>query len=182
MVHAFVTSDLATGSLFTLLDGASDYSPLLGDVRLRSSIRPDAVQLAGSARPALARPAPTATRPASAPGSSVTKAPAPRSFSQVEVHAQVLGAWERVLGDDEYADDVTFFEYGGDSVSVVALCDELGRAFPDVFDVTTLFSCSTVGDQARWVQRSIGVRPDTAARAIDISAIRTLLELNGGSR
>ena len=94
----------------------------------------------------------------------------------------VLGAWESVLGPDDYDPDVTFFEYGGDSVSVVTLGDELARVFPDVFDVTTLFSCSTVNDQTRWVEQS-QARADTACdQAIDIAAIQQLLHANGGSR
>lgn len=178
MVHAFATSDLVAGSLFTLLPGGGGYSPLLVDEQPPCAIRSATEFLTPSPRRTPTKV--VTTVPVSGLGN--TKTVAPHGISSVEVHAQVLGAWERVLGDDDYADDVTFFEYGGDSVSVVSLCDELGRVFPDVFDVTTLFSCSTVADQSRWAQRSIGGLPDHASKTIDISAIRHLLELNGGSR
>ncbi|KAA8998814.1 KR domain-containing protein [Paenibacillus spiritus] len=63
-------------------------------------------------------------------------------------HDGVLHAWKLTLGEDEYDPSVSFFEQGGDSITIVQLCDELNRIYPGVFDVTTLFSVSTIEGQA----------------------------------
>ena len=201
LLHGFVTSDRRCASMFRLRDGGQGYTPLFAvDARRPESARPASARPA-SARPASARPETRRSdtrRPGRRlePGSAgehtaygtggiadatgaATPAP-PRDLARIR--AAVLGAWESVLGPDDYDPDVTFFEYGGDSVSVVTLGDELARVFPDVFDVTTLFSCSTVNDQTRWVEQS-QARADTACdQAIDIAAIQQLLHANGGSR
>ncbi|MBB2893251.1 SDR family NAD(P)-dependent oxidoreductase [Flexivirga oryzae] len=160
MVHTFVMSDRPVASLFDTLAGADDYSILFAAPgRVSAAVAPTPSSPAGS---------PTN------PGASITDRDGLRSA--------VLGAWARVLGEDTYATDVTFFEYGGDSISVVQLCDELSREFPDLFDVTTLFSCSTVDDQVSWVEQALQTDHDPADTAADIDAIRRLLDSNGGSR
>nr|WP_269669535.1 acyl carrier protein [Paenibacillus sp. GSMTC-2017] len=67
--------------------------------------------------------------------------------SAESIQKGVLAAWKQTLGDDEYDDNVSFFEQGGDSITIVNLSDELNRIFPNKFDVTTLFSLSTIHGQ-----------------------------------
>lgn len=196
LLHAFVASGQRCASMFRLREGGHGYSPLFADCRQpdsrhpdsrhRDSRRPDAHHPdaahpdARHRAPLPARPRPAT--PASPPpgGDSAAGAGPPREIARIR--AAVLGAWERVLGPDDYDPDISFFEYGGDSVSVVTLGDELSRVFPDIFDVTTLFSCSTVNDQTRWVDQSQARRDTTCDQATDIAAIQQLLNANGGSR
>lgn len=63
------------------------------------------------------------------------------------VKDHIVAAWGRTLGEDDYDHNVSFFEQGGDSITIVHLCDELNLAFPGQFDVTTLFSIATIQGQ-----------------------------------
>ncbi len=187
LLHGFVTSGQRCASMFRLRDGGQGYSPLFAaEPRRPAARRPAHPSPRPANRPASHSASRTATRGSgaapAAPGTApVTPAAAPPRET-ARIRAAILGAWESVLGPDDYNPDVTFFEYGGDSVSVVTLGDELARVFPDVFDVTTLFSCSTVNDQTRWVEQSQASADTACDQAIDIAAIQQLLHANGGSR
>ncbi|ULO08714.1 SDR family NAD(P)-dependent oxidoreductase [Paenibacillus sp. 19GGS1-52] len=70
------------------------------------------------------------------------------------VNETVMEAWKRTLGEDHYDPALSFFEQGGDSITIVHLCEELNRSFPGSFDVTTLFSIPTIDGQAEWIERA----------------------------
>ncbi|SFC55737.1 Polyketide synthase dehydratase [Bacillus sp. OV322] len=81
----------------------------------------------------------------------------------------VLNVWKRVLGDDEYDPSISFFEQGGDSITIVQLCDELNKVFPETFDVSTLFSTPTIQEQIDYVEDSKSQR-NVVEKAISIDA------------
>ncbi|MNN17016.1 Polyketide synthase PksJ [compost metagenome] len=91
---------------------------------------------------------------------SVSRSPqlqaAPSSAAYTAVQG-VTEAWKRTLGDDCYDPQLSFFEQGGDSITIVQLCDELNRSFPGSFDVTTLFSIPTINGQAELMEQAIQV-------------------------
>jgi acyl carrier protein len=64
----------------------------------------------------------------------------------------VRSAWSSVLGHDNFADDASFFEVGGDSFMAVALQAKLAENFTPAPSVTDLFRHPTVVDLANYLQ------------------------------
>ena len=58
----------------------------------------------------------------------------------------VRAAWSSVLGHDNFADDASFFEVGGDSFMAVTLQAKLAEIFTPAPSVTDLFRHPTVVD------------------------------------
>ncbi|WP_310829849.1 SDR family NAD(P)-dependent oxidoreductase [Paenibacillus pedocola] len=88
------------------------------------------------------------------------RSPQPQAAPSAAASTAVQGvteAWKRTLGEDCYDPQLSFFEQGGDSITIVQLCDELNRAFPGSFDVTTLFSIPTINGQAELMEQAIHV-------------------------
>ncbi|MNI47469.1 Phthiocerol synthesis polyketide synthase type I PpsC [compost metagenome] len=98
--------------------------------------------------------------------------PAVASEAAGSVFQGISQAWRRTLGEDEYDPQLSFFEQGGDSISIVQLCDELNRSFPGSFDVTTLFSIPTIAGQAEFMEQSLNAAaqllPEAAADAAEL--------------
>lgn|GEM_PF-2430218 len=126
MLHQFVQSSLKSAAMFKLAQPADAYSPIFAkNVKAAKASQPIE---AGTASTAQAHPS-------------------TGSAAAASIEAGVVDAWKKTLGDDEYMDTISFFEQGGDSITIVHLCDELNRTFPGRFDVTTLFSISTIRGQ-----------------------------------
>ncbi|MGE0718169.1 MAG: amino acid adenylation domain-containing protein, partial [Alphaproteobacteria bacterium] len=66
-----------------------------------------------------------------------------------ELRDLVRGAWRRVLGHDDFADDASFFEVGGNSFLAVALQTDLAGRLAAPPSVTDLFRHPTVAALAR---------------------------------
>ncbi|MDF9843907.1 3-oxoacyl-(acyl-carrier-protein) synthase [Paenibacillus sp. PastF-1] len=126
LIDRFVHSGVMQASMLKLKAPAEDYSSLFG--------RPE------PAADVFSRPS-AASRPAEA------GLPAMQGVAE---------AWKRTLGEDHYDTELSFFEQGGDSISIVQLCDELNRLFPGSFDVTTLFSIPTIKGQAEFMEQTVG--------------------------
>jgi len=86
-------------------------------------------------------------------------------------------AWAEVLGDIAFEADRSFFDYGGDSVSIVRLGEVLEAHLPGVFDVTSLFSSPTIADQIEHAQTRIGLT--TNHDVVDVTMIQELLRQGG---
>ncbi|MEC0090287.1 SDR family NAD(P)-dependent oxidoreductase [Paenibacillus macquariensis] len=71
------------------------------------------------------------------------------------IESKIVNAWKNTLGEDEYDFFGSFFEQGGDSITIVHLCDELNKVFPGGFDVTTLFSIPTINGQIELIEKSL---------------------------
>lgn len=159
-IDAFVRSDLDEASAFRLKAGGESYSETL--------LAPSTV--AGRHhRPSPVRSGQTASR---------------------STGERVTDAWQRVLGTESYDHDVSFFDYGGDSISIVDLHAVLDTDFPGVFDVTTLFSTSTIRQQAQLVDRRLAAPPALPERptgpvrsdqTVDIDDIRRFMQTSKGT-
>ncbi len=68
-------------------------------------------------------------------------------------------AWSSVLGHDNFADDASFFEVGGDSFMAVTLQAKLAEHFTPAPSVTDLFRHPTVIDLANHLEGS-GTQPE----------------------
>ncbi|MCR8644643.1 SDR family NAD(P)-dependent oxidoreductase [Paenibacillus sp. N1-5-1-14] len=98
--------------------------------------------------------------------------------SSNSIHEDIEQVWKCTLGDDEYELEVSFFEQGGDSITIVHLCDELNKSFPGVFDVTTLFSIPTIQGQIDWVKQTTSQTkrtPDAKDQYVDAADILAFL-------
>lgn len=60
------------------------------------------------------------------------------------IDTDLIAAWKKVLGNVTINYDDSFFDLGGNSLSVILLLEELDAAFPDVFDVSDLFANPTI--------------------------------------
>ncbi|MFB6847857.1 condensation domain-containing protein [Streptomyces sp. NPDC056373] len=63
----------------------------------------------------------------------------------------VRSVWNEVLGTDEFADDVSFFESGGDSLLLVLLVERLGQVSGREVRTMDLFRSPTVSGQAELI-------------------------------
>jgi 3-oxoacyl-(acyl-carrier-protein) synthase/NAD(P)-dependent dehydrogenase (short-subunit alcohol dehydrogenase family)/acyl carrier protein len=173
LVHAFVMSSTPEASLFAVTSHAPAYSTLFAAEpgQLPADRVPD--PSTPSAHPA--GPAQPARSTQSAGPAPSEPSGAPHAGDADDVRKRVGAAWIRVLGEDEYTPDVSFFDYGGDSVSIVQLCQELNQEFPGAFDVTTLFSETTIAAQAQ-VVTGTGGRAETASPGVDIRDLQRLLD------
>lgn len=125
LIDQFVHSGVRQASMLKLKTPAEDYSSLFGRTE----------QAASASRSPQLQAAPSAA-----------------------VYTAVQGvseAWKRTLGDDSYDQQLSFFEQGGDSITIVHLCEELNRSFPGSFDVTTLFSIPTINGQAEFMEQTL---------------------------
>ncbi|WP_442603177.1 SDR family NAD(P)-dependent oxidoreductase [Paenibacillus sp. KN14-4R] len=93
------------------------------------------------------------------------------------VQGEIEDAWKRTLGEDVYETGISFFEQGGDSITIVHLCDELNKVFPGIFDVTTLFSIPTIQGQKEWVEQTLQPEhlPEAKDQYVDAADILAFL-------
>ncbi|MFC1232969.1 MULTISPECIES: condensation domain-containing protein [Streptomyces] len=73
--------------------------------------------------------------------------------------ALVRSVWSEILGTDEFADDVSFFESGGDSLLLVLLVERLGQASGREVRTMDLFRSPTVGGQAELIAGAPAAEP-----------------------
>lgn len=152
LIYRFLSANDQEGCLFTVSPQGSEYSPLLE-----------------SARTTVAKP-PTVPSPAPpTPRNAHILSPAPVDSERI-----IRDAWIEVLGEGDYASDASFFDSGGDSVSVVRLADALEVRFPGVFDVTTLFAQSTIDEQLQVLLHMSQEAPKETQ--YDISAVHRLIQ------
>ncbi|MHC5269008.1 SDR family NAD(P)-dependent oxidoreductase [Enterococcus sp. LJL98] len=84
-----------------------------------------------------------------------------------DTEKQVIEAWRNVLGEEDYCLKTSFFEQGGDSITIVQLCEALEKSFPNIFDVTTLFSIATIEKQVELINQKM--KPEKKSKLKDIS-------------
>ncbi|MDF3300834.1 condensation domain-containing protein [Streptomyces tropicalis] len=87
----------------------------------------------------------------------------------------VRSIWREVLNTDEVADDVSFFESGGDSLLLVLLVERLGQDSGREVRTMDLFRSPTVGAQAELIAAAdkAGVPTADRDRAALLAAART---------
>ncbi|MGW3680675.1 condensation domain-containing protein [Streptomyces prasinus] len=91
---------------------------------------------------------------------SVTPAAAPADLDDPAGRlALVRSVWSEILGTDEFADDVSFFESGGDSLLLVLLVERLGQASGREVRTMDLFRSPTVGGQAELIAGAPAAEP-----------------------
>jgi amino acid adenylation domain-containing protein len=90
--------------------------------------------------------------PAGSEKPSVVLAAQRRKAETSTAKDKVRAAWSSVLGHDNFADDASFFEVGGDSFMAVALQAKLAESFTPAPSVTDLFRHPTVVDLANYLQ------------------------------
>lgn len=83
-----------------------------------------------------------------------------------DVEKQVIEAWKNVLGEEDYCLKTSFFEQGGDSITIVQLCEALEKSFPNIFDVTTLFSIATIEKQVELINQKM--KPEKKNKLKDV--------------
>ena len=67
---------------------------------------------------------------------------------------ELAGVWEELLGVKNIGVNHSFFELGGDSMSIVELHSRLEKLYPGVLTVADLFSCSTISKLAAYIENS----------------------------
>lgn len=68
-----------------------------------------------------------------------------------DLRRTISNIWSTVLEHDEFDDDASFFDVGGDSIKVVKVKMSLDEAYPNMVDVADLFVHSTVRAQSEWL-------------------------------
>lgn len=69
-----------------------------------------------------------------------------------EIGAYMLGAIKRLLGNTKCDREMSFFEAGGDSISLLALVSELSGSFHVNVDISRLFDCRSIGEMVEYVR------------------------------
>ncbi|MBD3920886.1 SDR family NAD(P)-dependent oxidoreductase [Paenibacillus sp. PR3] len=147
MLHQFVQSSLQCAAMFKLAQPADAYSPLFAK---------GVKQKAAQAHSIEAQPnSPLMNSSQGQQSSPIT--------TSASIEAGVIDAWKKTLGDEVYDDRISFFEQGGDSITIVHLCDELNRTFPGRFDVTTLFSIATIRGQIELLEGALAAEQEQQA-------------------
>ncbi|MBW7475087.1 SDR family NAD(P)-dependent oxidoreductase [Paenibacillus oenotherae] len=67
----------------------------------------------------------------------------------------IRDAWQTVLGLPEFDDEDTFSDLGGDSIIATRLLKELNHYFPGVFDITDMFTYSSVKEMTDYVASTV---------------------------
>lgn len=97
----------------------------------------------------------------------------------------VRSVWREVLGVENVADDVTFFDHGGDSLRLVMLVERLNQTTGRALRTIDLFRAGTVrghSDLVAAAGNSTGVESNARFRGSDRSRlIEAARSGNGGS-
>ena len=80
-----------------------------------------------------------------------------KDHNEEEIGAYVIQAIERLLGNIKCDLGDSFFEAGGDSITLLALISEITRKFHVKIDISRLFSCRNIGEMAAYVRNLISV-------------------------
>ncbi|MEW2132084.1 condensation domain-containing protein [Streptomyces sp. NPDC005435] len=91
----------------------------------------------------------------------------------------VRSIWREVLDTDDVADDISFFESGGDSLLLVLLVERLGQASGREVRTMDLFRSPTVGSQAELI--AAAAEPAAAPAAGDRAALLAAARTQGGA-
>ncbi len=89
------------------------------------------------------------------------KGKADQDYNQIE--RKVSQIWANVLGRKEIDIHKQFFDLGGDSIIASRLYDQIEQEFPNVLDITDVFSYSTVHKMSTYIEEKLTQNEEVAA-------------------
>lgn len=95
-----------------------------------------------------------------------------------ETETQIAQIWGKVLGVAELDIYDNFYELGGDSILATRLLKEMEKEFPGMIDISDIFTYSTVGEMAGYIEKKrkeAAMAEKTADIGDDLDSVLDLL-------
>ncbi len=71
------------------------------------------------------------------------------NYSEVEI--EITRAWADVLGFEEINRGDCFRDIGGDSIQAMNLLNRINQVYPDVIDISDIYTYSTIGEMSKYI-------------------------------
>ena len=88
------------------------------------------------------------------------------------LEAELLEFWQEVLSTESISIHDNFFDVGGNSILLVKLHGKINGKYPDVMELTDLFSKSKISEQAEFISRKIYNDPEEEKKSFERPEIR----------
>jgi acyl-CoA synthetase (AMP-forming)/AMP-acid ligase II len=76
-----------------------------------------------------------------------------------KIEAAILELWQEVLSTETISIHDNFFDLGGNSILLVKLYGKINAVYPDVLELTDLFSKSKISEQAEFISQKMDSDP-----------------------
>ncbi len=86
-----------------------------------------------------------------------------------EVEVSLLELWQEVLSTESISIHDNFFDLGGNSILLVKLYGKINALYPDVLELTDLFSKSKISEQAGFISQKMEVSPETVKSGVELA-------------
>lgn len=96
-----------------------------------------------------------------------------------ETELQLADIWGKVLGASEIDIYDNFYSLGGDSILAVSLLKRLEKAYPGIFDITDIYTYSTIKKMSDYIKEQMNT--DSVIRAAEIMDVREINQEDNGN-
>ncbi|MCX6149601.1 MAG: amino acid adenylation domain-containing protein [Ignavibacteriales bacterium] len=84
-----------------------------------------------------------------------------------KLETELLVLWQEVLSTESISIHDNFFDLGGNSILLVKLYSKINEKYPDVMELTDLFSKSKISEQAEFISQKISDNPEVTIKTFE---------------